>query len=161
MGVGSNNLTEAAVSVGLGNDKHNLTVSIAADQADGFDVYQPDPIIAPDDDGYERTSFSLNGLTTINDNISMNLIARYEEGNSEYDDIYNSGGFDQVDHENYSVKVAAAYQGEKIFSELPDASLCLDLAHARQIDPTMLETWLILKSFSSKYLIKGAFFINK
>lgn len=122
LGVGSHNLTEAAVSVGLGNEKHNLTISIAADQADGFDVYQPDPIIAPDEDGYERTSVSLNGLTTINDSLSMNLIARFEEGNSEYDDIYNSGSFDEVDHENYSVKVAAVYQGEQVFSELSVAT---------------------------------------
>jgi hypothetical protein len=34
-----------------------------------------------------------------------------------------------------------------IFDKLPEASLCLDLAHSRQVDPTMRETRLILRDF--------------
>lgn len=39
---------------------------------------------------------------------------------------------------------------DKIFKELPEASLCFDIGHARQCDPTMTEAYLILKEFGSK-----------
>jgi len=38
----------------------------------------------------------------------------------------------------------------RIFAELPAASLCFDLGHARQIDPTMSEAALILTQFKSR-----------
>jgi endonuclease IV len=36
------------------------------------------------------------------------------------------------------------------FDRLPEASLCLDLAHVRQIDPTMTEAYLILRDFGDR-----------
>jgi hypothetical protein len=39
---------------------------------------------------------------------------------------------------------------ERIFKQLPDASLCFDIGHARQCDSTMTEAYLILKEFGSK-----------
>jgi len=39
---------------------------------------------------------------------------------------------------------------ERIFCRLPDAGLCLDLAHARQCDPSMLETHRILHSHTER-----------
>ena len=38
----------------------------------------------------------------------------------------------------------------RIFAELPDATFCFDIGHARQFDPTMTEAWLILKEFGPK-----------
>ncbi len=38
----------------------------------------------------------------------------------------------------------------KLFEELPEASLCFDIGHARQCDPTMTEAYLILREFGSK-----------
>lgn len=37
-----------------------------------------------------------------------------------------------------------------IFEQLPDASFCFDIGHARQCDPTMTEAYLILREFGSK-----------
>jgi hypothetical protein len=37
-----------------------------------------------------------------------------------------------------------------VFEKLPDASLCLDLGHARQVDATMTEAYLIAKVYESK-----------
>ncbi len=37
-----------------------------------------------------------------------------------------------------------------IFGQLPEASLCFDIGHARQCDPTMTEAYLILREFGSK-----------
>jgi hypothetical protein len=38
----------------------------------------------------------------------------------------------------------------EIFRELPDASFCFDIGHARQVDPTMSEASAILLRFSSR-----------
>jgi hypothetical protein len=38
----------------------------------------------------------------------------------------------------------------KIFEMLPDASLCFDIGHARQVDPTMSEAWSILRRFQGR-----------
>lgn len=37
---------------------------------------------------------------------------------------------------------------ERVFDRLPDASFCFDIGHARQVDSTMTEAYLILKRFS-------------
>jgi hypothetical protein len=39
---------------------------------------------------------------------------------------------------------------EGIFRELPDATFCFDIGHARQYDPTMTEAWLILREFGTR-----------
>jgi hypothetical protein len=39
---------------------------------------------------------------------------------------------------------------QSIFSSLPSASLCFDIGHARQCDPSMTEAFLILSRFSDK-----------
>lgn len=38
----------------------------------------------------------------------------------------------------------------KFFDALPNASLCFDIGHARQVDPTMSEAWAILQRFRNK-----------
>ncbi|SRR6266568_3959594 len=39
---------------------------------------------------------------------------------------------------------------EMLMAELPEAGLCLDLGHARQVDPTMTETTLMLDRFGDR-----------
>lgn len=41
---------------------------------------------------------------------------------------------------------------ERIFNLLPDASFCLDLAHAKQVDPTMVECAMMLRKFSNRLI---------
>ncbi len=38
----------------------------------------------------------------------------------------------------------------EIFQLLPNASLCFDIGHARQVDPTMSEAWTILQHFHNR-----------
>jgi hypothetical protein len=38
----------------------------------------------------------------------------------------------------------------KFFDILPNASLCFDIGHARQVDPTMSEAWTILQRFRNR-----------
>ena len=37
-----------------------------------------------------------------------------------------------------------------VFDRLPDASLCLDLAHVRQVDPSLAEAFAILREFGGR-----------
>lgn len=37
-----------------------------------------------------------------------------------------------------------------VFERLPEAQLCFDIAHARQVDPSMLEAWRILRGFGER-----------
>jgi hypothetical protein len=37
-----------------------------------------------------------------------------------------------------------------IFAKLPEARLCFDIGHCRQVDPTMNESYLILKAFGDR-----------
>lgn len=39
---------------------------------------------------------------------------------------------------------------DRIFGELPEATFCFDIGHARQFDSTMTEAWAILCHFGSK-----------
>jgi hypothetical protein len=39
---------------------------------------------------------------------------------------------------------------EAVFDELPDASLCLDLGHARQVDASMTEAYRMAKTYAAK-----------
>ena len=39
---------------------------------------------------------------------------------------------------------------ELLFDEFPDASFCFDIGHARQVDTSMTEAYLMLKRFSSR-----------
>jgi len=39
---------------------------------------------------------------------------------------------------------------EMVFDRLPEAGLCLDLGHARQVDMTMTEAYLIIRTYLSK-----------
>lgn len=43
-----------------------------------------------------------------------------------------------------------AHELETFFARLPDARLCFDLGHARQIDPTMCEADAILRQFGDR-----------
>ena len=39
---------------------------------------------------------------------------------------------------------------ETVFDRLPDAGLCLDLGHARQVDTTMTEAYMIIRTYASR-----------
>ena len=43
-----------------------------------------------------------------------------------------------------------AFELRKSFDALPDAGLCFDVAHARQVDPSMIESAQILREFSGR-----------
>ena len=120
---------------GFGNQKHQYTVNVSSEKADGFNAYVSDPndlydINEPDKDGYDRQSVSLIGNSQFNESIAMKLVGRFEESNSDFDASYpDSPCWDDYTKacpsyyankqtaENYHLKLAGVYQTEKLSLE--------------------------------------------
>lgn len=135
VGFGSNGLVQADAAIGFGNEEHNLTVSVSTESADGFNAYTTDAlpydINEDDDDGYTRKSINVVGQSQVNDLITLNLVGRYEDGNSEFDASYPDSPCwydaseacptfyaNEQDTENYSVKLSSTYQAGNLLSEV-------------------------------------------
>ena len=112
-GVGSNGYWKTEAAIGLGDDLNSLTIAGSLEESDDFNA--TDYAGQEDDDGYDRQSFSINGYSQLTDEYSLNLVSRYEEGGSQYDNKY--GGSDENEHKNYSVKVGGAYESGKLLVE--------------------------------------------
>jgi vitamin B12 transporter len=123
-GLGSNGLWKTDASIGLGNEQHSLTLSVSAIESDGFTATKVDD--APydvDEDGYNRLSFGLTGESIVNDEFSLHLASRWEQGGAEYDQSIqyynpNNGSADENEHENYYLRVAGQYQSGDLFTEV-------------------------------------------
>ena len=132
---GSNGLFQAAASIGFGNQQHQYTLNVSSENADGFNAYVSDPsnpydINEPDEDGYDRQTVSLKGNSQFTETISMNLVTRFEESNSDYDASYpDSPCWDDYTKicpsyyankqttENYHLRLAGVYQTDKLSLE--------------------------------------------
>ena len=111
--VGSHGFWKTEAAIGLGNDTSSLTIAAAKEESDGINA--TDYSGQEDEDGYERKSFSINGQSQLTDELSLNLVSRYEKGGSQYDNKW--GGSDENEHKNYSVKVGGAYNSGKLLVE--------------------------------------------
>ncbi|WP_448563483.1 TonB-dependent receptor domain-containing protein [Thalassotalea ganghwensis] len=117
-GFGSHGFYQAGGSLGFGNDQHRFTVNVSTEKSGGFNAYtsdpnDPDDIDEPDEDGYQRESLSLVGRSALTDQLSLNLVGRYEQTYSEYDSAY--GGYPGVNEQNshnYHLKAESVYLGE-------------------------------------------------
>ena len=135
-GIGSNGLKNGSASVGFGNEKHQYTLNLSKEKADGFNAYVSDPnnlydINEPDADGYDRQSISLVGSSQVAQQFVINLVGRYEESDSEFDASYPDSPCwsdptqacpsyyaNEQQSENYHVKVAGVYQADNLSLEL-------------------------------------------
>lgn len=117
-GFGSNGLKKASASVGLGNNKHSVTLTIAGEDADGFDAYQPlSNNTDTDDDGYDRTTLSIQGKSTINDNLLLTLASNWNEGGADTDSNFGGSGHEN-EFENYNVNLGAEYSIDKFIGSI-------------------------------------------
>jgi vitamin B12 transporter len=135
VGAGSNGLLQAAASIGFGNQQHQYTLNVSSEKADGFNAYVSDPnnpydINEPDEDGYNRQSVSLLGNSQFTETMSMKVVGRFEESNSDYDASYpDSPCWDDYTKicpsfyankqiaENYHLRLAGIYQTDKLSFE--------------------------------------------
>ncbi|NRA72451.1 MAG: TonB-dependent receptor [Gammaproteobacteria bacterium] len=121
-GVGSHGLWKSNASIGLGNEVNSLTLSVSAEQSNGFSAQtKPGEIYETDNDGYDRYSFGLIGQSQFNDQFSMHLMSRWEQGGAEYDPRF-AGTANENTHENYLVRVAGQYKTNSLFTEVSVAT---------------------------------------
>ncbi len=135
VGLGSDGLRKASGSIGLGSEKHSLTLTLAGEKSDGFTAYQTSEsaydINEPDEDGYDRLTFSAVGSSEITDELTLTLASNWNEGGSEYDASYpDSPCWDdpskacpsfyanEEEHENYHVNLGAEYSVDKFFAKI-------------------------------------------
>jgi vitamin B12 transporter len=123
-GLGSNGLWKTDASIGLGNEEHSLTLSVSAEESDGFTATKIDGTAYDvDEDGYNRLSFGAIGESKVNDEFSLHLASRWEQGGAEYDQsikYYNpsNASANESEYENYYLRVAGQYQSGAVFTEI-------------------------------------------
>jgi vitamin B12 transporter len=123
-GLGSNGLWKTDASIGLGNEEHSLTLTVSAEESDGFTATKIDGnAYDVDEDGYNRLSLGAIGESKVNDEFSLHLASRWEQGGAEYDQsiqYYNpeNGSANESEYENYYLRVAGQYQSGALFTEI-------------------------------------------
>ncbi|QDP00904.1 TonB-dependent receptor domain-containing protein [Thalassotalea sp. PS06] len=134
--IGSHGYLQGFAGIGFGNDDHNLSLSVNAEQSDGFNIFESDSnnlydINEPDEDGFERMNLSVNGESYINDDLRLELVGRYQKSNNEYDASYPDSPCwndpsqscpafyaNEQDSENSHIKLASVYETSAITSNL-------------------------------------------
>jgi vitamin B12 transporter len=123
-GIGSNGLWKTDASIGLGNEEHSLTLTVSAEESDGFTATKIDGnAYDVDEDGYNRLSFGAIGESKVNDEFTLHLASRWEQGGADYDQsikYYNpdNGKANESEYENYYLRVAGQYSKGALFTEV-------------------------------------------
>lgn len=113
---GSNDYIRGSAGVGVEHGNGSSTLTVNREQSDGYDIYRGADS-EKDDDGYSRTSLSLKGSQQLDQHWQALWSGQYDRGNTQYDDIYGSGGADESDYANYIWNLGAQYQGDKLTSK--------------------------------------------
>ena len=127
-GFGSNGLWKTDASMGLGNEQHSLTLTVSAEESNGFSATKVEgSAYDSDEDGYNRLSFGAIGESKINDEFSLHLASRWEQGGADYDQSikYYDPEYakaDKSEHENYHLRLAGQYQSGALFTEVSIAT---------------------------------------
>jgi len=111
-GFGSHGYWQGSASIGLGSQDNYLTFSASIEESDGFNASN----FEEDDDGYDRTAFSLVGASQYSRELSFHLASKYESGGSDYDTKW-AGTANEQEYTNYSIKGSAEYKTRQSFTE--------------------------------------------
>ena len=103
LGFGNMNQQQLSVSGALGHGNGSTTFTAATKSSDGYDVFDG---AEEDDDGYNRENFSMVGQQTINKNWQLNWLAKYDQGESDYDNAF--GGANESSFDNQQWQLSAS-----------------------------------------------------
>jgi len=120
--LGNDNLWQGYGAIGFGNEDHNYTLSASLEASDGYDVITPNEsnpyaVDQNDDDGYNRESIALNGLSQFTDIYSLELNAQLDQGTTEIDANTDYSG-DETSYENYNLLLRNHWQLKQAYLQL-------------------------------------------
>ena len=85
IGLGSDKQQQAAMSKGFAHGDGSTTITASLNKTTGYDVLDT---AEPDDDGANRENISLIGQQTLNAQWQINWLAKYDQGETEYDNAF-------------------------------------------------------------------------
>ena len=106
--LGSFNRKQVSLSTGIEHGDGHSSILIDHEQSDGFDVLGDSQ---NEEDGYRYNSFAINGSQSLSDELSVNWLANFDRGHSEYDSLF--GGADQAKHNNQQLAFGIDYRLKK------------------------------------------------
>lgn len=102
LGLGSDQLQQASFSAGIAHGNGNTTLTASVKSSDGYDILD---LAEPDNDGYNRENISIVGQQNLNEQWQVNWLAKYNQGETEYDNAY--GGADESSFEAHQWQLSA------------------------------------------------------
>ena len=111
LAIGNHNQKQASLSTAFAHGNGATTLTLSARASDGYDVFEPDE---SDDDGYNQENISVSGYQKINEQWKVNWLAKYDQGNSDYD---NSWGADENAFESQQWQLSAQQSKENWYQE--------------------------------------------
>ncbi len=102
LGLGSDQLQQASFSAGIAHGNGNTTLTASVKSSDGYDILD---LAEPDNDGYNRENISIVGQQNLNKQWQVNWLAKYNQGETEYDNAY--GGADESSFETHQWQLSA------------------------------------------------------
>lgn len=114
LGYGNQNQKQASLSGAFAHGNGTTTFTIATRSSDGYDVFEP---VEPDDDGYDQENISLIGYQQLNEQWKINWLAKYDQGSSEYDDVFGANGFDENTFNSQQWQLSAQQTTEGWYQE--------------------------------------------
>ena len=105
---GSESYKQATATLGFSHGDGRSSITVSREQADGFDVFGGAVEGQEDKDGFEQTSFTAVGEQNVSSQLKLSYLLQSNKSENEYDS--NFAGNDQVETDNYTWNLAAAYQ---------------------------------------------------
>lgn len=107
LAVGNMNQKQFSASGAINHGNGSTTFTASAKSSEGYDVFA---LAEDDDDGYSRENASIIGQQTLSKEWQLNWLAKYDQGESDYDNAY--GGANESAFENTQWQFSASQSNE-------------------------------------------------
>jgi len=108
LGLGNFSQQQLSLSTAIGHGDGATTVSVAHRHSEGYDVLES---AEPDDDGYERSNYAVNGFQQLDPQWRIHWLAKYDKGNTEYDNKYGGANENSLTTMQWQVGAKQINQG--------------------------------------------------
>ncbi|WP_281560187.1 TonB-dependent receptor [Thalassomonas sp. RHCl1] len=94
LSVGNQSQQQGSLSSAFAHGDGKTTITLSAKSAEGYDVLDN---AEPDDDGYHREDISIIGTQNINPQWRVNWLAKYNQGQSDYDSAFGGNNKSELE----------------------------------------------------------------